>query len=164
MLEGSSPLAVTSGADGTYTVSGLTPGNWLIAPRKSGGQGNAISALDAAYVLQAAAGLRALDTEQKLAGDVTGDGTVSALDAARILQYAVGLIPQLPAAQLCASDWLFVPAPAPLPPATALPPALGGGACQPGAISFAPLATDAAAENFDAVLLGDVTGNWQAAP
>ncbi len=79
-------------------------------------------------------------------------------------QHVVGLIQQLAAAQLCGSDWLFVPIPAQLPSATELAPVLGGGTCQPGAISFAPLATDAAPENFDAVLLGDVTGNWQAAP
>ena len=71
-----------------------------------------VSALDAAYVLQAVAGTRTLTRRKRLAGDVTGDGTLSALDATRILQLAVGAPPQFPAAQPCGSDWLFLPVPA----------------------------------------------------
>ena len=39
-------------------------------------------------------------------------GTLSGLDATYILQYKVGLMTSHPAAQLCASDWLFVTTPA----------------------------------------------------
>ena len=154
-------LDTTSAADGTYSIANVPTGNWTVAPHKSGDRGTAITALDAAYVLQAVAGLRQLDPEQPIAADVTGDGTLSALDAARILQYVVGLHAQLPAAQLCASDWLFVPAPAALPSATPILPALGGSTCQPGAIGLDSLAGDASGEDFHAVLIGDVTGNWQ---
>ena len=163
-LQGSATLDTTSAADGTYSVANVPSGNWTVAPHKNGDRGTALSALDAAYVLQAVAGLRQLDPEQMIAADVTGDGTVSALDASRILQYVVGLRAQLPAAQLCASDWLFVPAPAALPAAMPIPPALGGSTCQPGAIGLDSLAGDASSEDFHAVLIGDVTGNWQPSP
>jgi len=147
-----------TGVDGSYTVPGVTGGNWQIAPRKSGDRGAAITALDAAYVLEALAGHRQLDPQQTLAADVTGDGILNQLDAQRILQYSVGLLPQLPAAQLCASDWLFVPAP--VPPATPIAPSLTGSTCQPGALAFPPLVSGASGEDFLAILIGDPTGNW----
>jgi hypothetical protein len=157
-------LGTTTGVDGHYAVGGVAGGNWQIAPLKAGDRLAGITLLAAACDLQAVAGLRQLDPQQTLAGDVTGDGTLSALDAARILQYTVGALPQLPAAQLCGSDWLFVPSPAPAPQATSIAPSLSSGSCQPGGIAFAPLASDATGENFQAILIGDVTGNWQPAP
>ena len=66
-------------------------GVWQLTPRKTGDLRSAVSALDAAWILQAVAQLRTLDAQQRLAADVTGDGTVSALDATLILQRAVGL-------------------------------------------------------------------------
>ena len=44
-------------------------------------------------------GLIDLSARQKIAADVTGDGTVTALDVALILQYTVGLITQFPIQQ-----------------------------------------------------------------
>src|SRR5262249_24461099 len=58
---GASLPQTTSGADGSYTLPGVSSGNWQIAPRKSGDRGAAITALDAAYVLEALAGHRQLD-------------------------------------------------------------------------------------------------------
>ena len=160
--QGGTGGTAVSGVDGHYAVT-AGGGSLQIAPRMTGGRQNGISALDAAYVLQAVAGLRQLDAQQTLAADVTGDGTVSALDATRILQYAVGLLPQLPAAQTCGSDWLFVPAPTAAPPASSIAPALSASTCQSGAIGFSALSSDASGEDFQAVLIGDVTGNWPGA-
>lgn len=158
-LPPSGQSAVTDAA-GAYAFA-AAPGIALqVAPRRAGGTGAAVTALDAAWVLQAVAGLRALAPLQRLAADVTGDGTLSALDAVHILQRAVGGATPFPAAEACASDWLFVPAPAAAPGQTLLQPSLTAGACQPGAIAFAPLAADAGAQDFTAVLLGDCTGNW----
>jgi len=161
-VSGSALPPTTTDVNGRYTVPAVTGGNWQVAPRKTGDRGAAISALDAAYVLEALAGHRQLDPQQMLAADVTGDGTLNQLDAQRILQYGVGILPQLPAAQLCASDWLFVPAP--MPPAASIAPSLTGSTCQPGALAFPPLVSDATGEDFQAILIGDVTGNWQQAP
>ena len=160
-LQGSSPQSVTSAADGHYALGGVAETGWRVSPRKTGDQRNAVSALDAAYVLQAVAGTRTLDARQTLAGDVTGDGTLSALDATRILQRVVGVIGQFPAAQLCGSDWLFVPVPASAPNQSMTAPAFSAGTCEPGAILFNPLAGDVAGQDFQALLIGDVTGNWQ---
>jgi hypothetical protein len=86
--------SATTGSEGALT--GLAPGAWRIAPRKTGSAGASLSAVDAAYVLQKIGGTRSFDADQTLAADVTGDGTVSALDATRILQRVVGIGGQFP--------------------------------------------------------------------
>lgn len=159
-LQGPLLLAATSDDEGAFAFDGLTSALWTLAPRKTGDLRDAISALDAAWVLQAVAGLRTLDARQLLAADATGDGTISALDAVRILEYTVGLIAALPAADTCASDWLFVPAPGAVPNQTIVPPALAG-TCRMGTITYGPLAADAADQGFEAIPIGDVTGNWR---
>jgi hypothetical protein len=107
------------------------------------------------------AGLRTFDPEQRLACDVTGNGTVSALDATKILQRTVNLISRFPVAQTCASDWLFVPSPAAAANQYVIAPQnMAGKPCQPGAIEFRPLAGQLADQDFAAVLIGDCTGNW----
>jgi hypothetical protein len=152
--------SATTGASGAYAFA-AAPGIALrIAPRRAGEGTGAISALDAAWALQSVAGLRTLTAAQRLAADVSGDGTVSTFDAALLLQRAVGDMTPFPAAQVCGSDWLFVPAPAAAPNQSAIAPALATGTCEPGAIAFSPLAAGAGGQDFTAVLLGDCTGNW----
>ena len=147
-------------ANGNYSF-GAAPGIALqLAPRRNGGAGGAISALDAAWVLQAIAGSRTLTRWQRLAGDITGDGTLSTLDAVLMLQRAVGNTAPFPAATACSSAWLFVPAPTAAPNQSPIQPALTTGACQPGAVAFNPLSANATGQDFTAVLLGDCTGNW----
>jgi hypothetical protein len=133
----------------------IPPDSGPPAPR-----GASLSPLDAAYVLQKVGGTRVFDAEQTHAADVTGDGTVSALDATRILQRVVGIWGQFPAAQHCGSDWLFVPVPAPVPGQLVASPAPSAATCEPGAIGFDPLGGDVAGQDFRALLIGDVTGNW----
>src|SRR5262249_2527844 len=141
--------------------SGLSETNWKFEPQKHGGTGMGISALDASYILQFLVGLRSLSSEQQLACDTSGNGTLSALDAAYILQYLVGLIPHLPVTQSCGSDWEFLPVPAATANQVLIEPAPAGASCQLGAIALEPLVSDAANQDFLALLFGDCTGNWQ---
>ena len=55
-----------------------------------------ITAVDAAWVLEAVVGRRTTSSGDLVRCDVTGDGTCSALDAALILQFTVGIIPEFP--------------------------------------------------------------------
>ncbi|MCK6556333.1 dockerin type I domain-containing protein [Candidatus Binatia bacterium] len=159
-LHGTPPASQLTNGTGEYAFGGLAAATWTVAPRKDGDFGGGIGALDAVFVLQSVAGTRTLDANQRLAADVTGNGSISALDAARILQKAVGMIDRLPVATTCNSDWLFVPAPAAAANRHAIPPAIGGGGCQPGAIAYTPLAGPANGQDFAGILIGDVTGNW----
>ena len=160
-LQGTTNTTVDTDASGQFAFAGLGGASWVVEPQKSGADTSAISSLDAAYILQGVVGLRTLTAPQRMACDVSGNGTLSALDAAYILQYKVGLLQHFPAAQTCASDWVFVPAPAAAPNQQLTQPQMSTGSCQPGAIAFQPVVSQANGQDFEAVLLGDCTGNWQ---
>lgn len=150
-------------AAGAFALPSLPAGTITLTPAKNGDAGSGVSALDASYVLQAVVGLRTLNAQERLAGDVTGNGTLSALDASHILQFTVGLLGRFQAAATCDSDWLFVPTPAPAANQQLVQPVLGASSCQRGAIGYTPLAAPATDQDYLGVLLGDVSGNWQPA-
>jgi hypothetical protein len=160
-LSGEMLAATQTGATGDYEFSGVPEGSWELAAMKMSDFGTGISPLDAAYVLQTVAQLRTLDATQRLACDTTGDGQLSALDAARILQFSVGVLPRMPVASSCGSDWLFVPDPAPAQGPVVVNPAVATGSCRAGTIMLEDLFDEATDQNFRAVLIGDCTGNWQ---
>ncbi|MEO8603760.1 MAG: dockerin type I domain-containing protein [bacterium] len=151
-----------SDAAGHYMLTDVPLQNVLVSAESDGGTGNAISALDASYVLQSVAGLREFSEAQALACDVTGNGSVSALDAAQILQYAVGLMVRLPVAAACGSDWAFMPNPAPAPGQTLIQPESDAQSCVPGGIAYDAMPMSLDEQNFTAVVFGDCTGNWHA--
>jgi hypothetical protein len=159
-LAGAASQTVKTTSSGIYSVTGLPAGKWVIEPAKQGAIGNAVSSLDAARVLQVIAGMTTFNSLQRLACDVTGDGTLSALDAVRILQLSAGVIEQLPAGELCRSDWLFYPSPSTMPNQQIVLPSVDNNVCRQGSITMNPLQTTATNQDFDAVLLGDCTGNW----
>jgi hypothetical protein len=129
---GSNALNAVSNAFGAYSLSGFGSGTYTVAPSKSDGV-NGISGLDAARVAQHVAGLITLTPNQQIAGDATNNGSLSGLDAARIAQTAAGITNSGIVGQ-----WKFAPALRTYPSVTG------------------PLA----GENFEAILVGDVTGNW----
>lgn len=152
--------ATSTDAFGRFGFSGATSGTVQLEPVKDGDIRGAITAFDAALVLQAAAGKGALDATQALACDVDGDGRVSALDAARILQLAIRPGARLPVAERCGSDWAFIPEPIVLPGQRLIDPQLANGTCRRGAIGLDDPASGAPDQDFAAVLFGDCSGNW----
>jgi hypothetical protein len=151
----------TSDGSGNFSLSAPLGANLMLAPTRGGGLGAAVTALDAAWALQVAAGLRSFDADQQRACDVSGNGTVSALDAAYILQQVVGSIAHAPVAQQCGSDFAFVPAPSAAANQRLIMPAADATSCQPGAVALEPLAGAASGQDFRAIAFGDCTGNWQ---
>jgi len=151
-------------AAGQYAFAAVANETLQLTPRKTGDVGMAVSALDATYVLQWLVGLRVLNSEQLLAADVSGNGFVSAFDASLILQYTVGLITTFPAATKCGSDWHFVPNPAAVPNQQVVTPLLEPASCRPGSIGYNPLSQDATGQDFRAIVIGDITGNWSPPP
>lgn len=161
-VQGPGASVVETGAAGGYDASESVNGMVSVEPSKIGGGEGAITALDAAHVLQAMVGFRELDEYEMLACDVTGDGTVSALDAAHILRYATGSLSRFAAAEACDSDWIFVPAAAPAEFQRAQSPGLDAQNCTRGRIEYDPFVADAEGQDFMAVLIGDCSGNWRA--
>jgi hypothetical protein len=80
----------------SYTI-GPAP---VVVPGDASGNG-AISALDAAMILEHVAGQRFLSGDALVAADASGNGLVSPLDASFILQLVVGVITCVPAAAGC---------------------------------------------------------------
>lgn len=161
-LHGAGPSSVLTDASGDFSFTGLPAGSWDVEPTMQGTLNNGVSALDASFVLQHVIGMRALTAHQQAACDATGNGTLSALDASRLLQIRVGLIPRLPVATLCGSDWVFFPTPGPVANQVVTMPQLTAGTCQRGRIAYEPLSADAPGQDFLAALFGDCTGNWTA--
>lgn len=156
-LTGPTPATQTTGGNGNYDFAALPSGNWKVAPKKTGNRNGAVSALDAAWVLQSVQGSRTLDPGQSLACDVDGDGDVDGDDVALILQLRVGLIPEVPAATDCGSDWLFLSSavgPEPITPDPSQVP------CETGGLGYTGLAQRRTGQDLLAILLGDCTGNW----
>jgi hypothetical protein len=162
-LEGDGAAATETSPDGDYEFADVPEGSWQVGATKESDSGAAVSALDAAFILQHIVRLRQLDATQELACDVTGDGQISALDAARILQFNVGQIARLPVADTCAGDWLFVPDPDPPQSQAVVNPVVRTGVCSGGNIMIDDLLGEADAQNFRALRFGDCTGNWQSA-
>jgi hypothetical protein len=159
-LTGPTRQAVQTSSTGNYSAANIPAGTWNVLPDKVGGFGNAVSSLDAARVLQVVAGLATFTPLQRLACDVTGDGTLSSLDAVRILQFSAGVISKLPVAQTCGSDWLFYPSAAANTQIVPVPPSVSGGTCQQGNIQLLSLTDPVSNQNFNGILFGDCTGNW----
>ncbi len=162
-LRGENDTATFTAGDGNYEFPAVPEGSWELAAEKGKDTSASVTALDAAYVLQHIVQLRDLDSAQQLACDVTGDGKLSTLDAAEILKRYVGASPILPVADACASDWLFLPVPAPMSQQLIIAPEIASGACRSGSIRLEELLAEADQQNFNAVLFGDCTGNWEAA-
>jgi hypothetical protein len=159
-LLGATPDSSTTDASGAFGFDSFPPGAVTLQPAKQDDFNSAITALDAAFVLQFVAGLRDLTPQQKLAADVTGDGTISALDATRILQFQVDIIQRFVVADHCHSDFVFLPDPAPAAGQTLVQPLITPGQCRPGAIEYSAIFPPVANQDFIAILFGDVTGNW----
>lgn len=162
----SSSQTATSNSTGAYGFVNLPTSNGTLVPSKLGDLGNpsAITALDASWVLQMVAGKRSFSAAQRLACDVTGNGSCSALDATRILQKQVGLLPRFVAATQCNSDWIFQPAAGPANNQRLIQPLLATGFCQQGGIALEPMSGDSVQQDFTSILFGDCTGNWQPPP
>lgn len=136
-LIGTTTTTALTDADGNFTVVSRRPGDYVLNADFEGDPGyRTITAFDAARVAQASIGLYEFNEYQELAGEVTGDGEITPFDAARIAQFAA----YVPQSSLTGS-WTFMPM----------------------SYSYTPLEEDMFDQNFDAVLYGDVSGNWQSA-
>jgi hypothetical protein len=99
---------------------------------------NGISAYDASLALQHDAGLLTLSGYQATAADVNKSGAITSMDAFYILQKAVDLIAlPFPGAGVV---WEFAPS----------------------SRSYPNLNSNQTGQDFTAILLGDVSGNWSA--
>ncbi|MFN0121748.1 MAG: cohesin domain-containing protein [Blastocatellia bacterium] len=130
---GAPAVSRVTGADGAFQLTGLGGGAYTLTPAKTGDV-NGVTSFDAALVAQHVVGVNVLNSCQQTAGDTSNNGSLSSFDSALIAQYVVGIAN--PAN--FTGTWKFVP-----PTRT-----------------YATLTGALTGQNFDAVLMGDVSGNW----
>ncbi len=134
-LNGESTYHAQSGVDGNFQFSGVAAGDYILTPEKSNELGG-IYAYDASLALQHDAGLLTLSGHAATAADVNKNGVINSMDAFYILQKSVDLISlPFPGA---GAVWSF----------------------SPPSRSYAGLGSDLTGQDFQAILLGDPSGNW----
>ncbi len=130
---GSPSGSATTDGSGNYQLPNLGGGPYTLTPTKTG-DANGITSFDAAQIAQQVVGLITLNDCQRAAADTSGNGEITSFDAAFIAQFVVGITNP----DNKTGTWKF------LPPTRA----------------YSTLNGNQTAQNFDAVLLGELTGNW----
>jgi len=131
---GSSLISVMTGEQGLYLLSGFGAGSYTVTPSKSGGINSAVGSFDAALVAGYASGTLSLSPVQLASADASGGGGVSSFDAALIARYAVGLPPPVG----LSGTWIF----------------------NPPSRTYPAIESDLDDENYTALIIGEVSGNW----
>lgn len=130
---GSPNVSTTSNfPGGAYTLTGFGAGSYTVTPTKTAGQ-NGITSFDAAKVAQHAAGTVILTGNQFLAADTSGNGQVTSFDAGLIGKYIVGTAPFG-----ITGSWKFTPVNR----------------------TYVSVTSTLSGENYTALLMGEVSGNW----
>ncbi|HEX8264880.1 MAG TPA: dockerin type I domain-containing protein [Pyrinomonadaceae bacterium] len=134
----------TTDTTGDYQLDNLVPGGtYTVTPSKSGDVNGAISPFDATMILRHIAangqGPNALNANQRIAADTSGDGNITPFDATLILRYLAAGGPNANTGQT--GTWKFVP-----PNRT-----------------YSPLLSSQTGQDYEAILVGDVNGSWMPA-
>ncbi|HEX9928611.1 MAG TPA: CSLREA domain-containing protein [Pyrinomonadaceae bacterium] len=134
-----SAAPVSTNSNGAYLFDNLENGSYTITPSKTGDI-NGISPFDATLILRHVAaygtGPNALSPIQKIAADASGDGNISPFDATLILRFVAANGPNANTGQV--GVWKF----------------------DPPSREYAPLAGTIDNQNYEAILVGEVNGNW----
>jgi len=134
-LIGATSSSAVTDSQGAYSITDLPAGDYTLTPAKSDDV-SGITAHDAALILMATVEKLNLSASQQIAADVDGSGRIGAMDASYVLQHAVGLLPlPFPDSERV---WDFIP--------------------RSHQISGSD--ADLLDQDFIAVLIGDVSGNW----
>ncbi|MFM8334973.1 MAG: IPT/TIG domain-containing protein, partial [Opitutaceae bacterium] len=134
-LEGAGTVTTTNGSDGTYRFENLQNIAYSVTPAKTT-QVEAITAYDAALALRHAVGLTILTGNAAKAADVNLSGEITSMDAYHILRQSAQLEPISVAG--AGRAWYFTP----------------------DKLTFPALSGSQTGQNFTAILLGDISGNW----
>ncbi len=152
---GSPPVGpVITGTPGTYSLTGFGATSYTIKPTKPGGFNGAITSNDAARVAQGvSSAVPWVSLNQKFAGDASGNGNVTSNDAALIARFAAGL-----AGTGNVGQWRFFTTDLPGLPTAPLPtPPYNDSR------TYASVTSNASGEDYIALLIGEVSGNWNPA-
>jgi hypothetical protein len=134
---GTPAVMAMSGTDGNYILMGLGPGPYTVTPSKLTQPfttANGIFSNDAALISRHVVGLITLNATQQKAAAVGGQANISSFDAGLIAQYIVGI----PNMANLTGQWKFTPVDR----------------------SYAAVNASQSDQDFAALLMGDVSGDW----
>ena len=132
-------LTTTDFPGGNYALTGFGSGAYTVTPSKTGGVNGAISSFDAGRIALHVAGPPnpQLNATQLIVADVSGNGAVSSFDAGMIAKFVAGP-PYVPPGIGATAAWRFTPANR----------------------NYASVTGILEDQNYAALLMGDVSGNW----
>lgn len=152
ILSGQRNIIQLAAENGNYNINQLPYGNYRLMPQKRNDQGRYISPFDAALILQSVVGINQLSPYQRIAADVSGDGSVSTFDAALIMRYSVHLDKKFPVMHDSLDCWDFVPANFAIDDLN--------WQAHPDSLTYSPLQADLFNQDFIGIVYGDVSQNW----
>ncbi len=141
--EGKPTIFTTTGAPGAtagqYSLTGFGSGAYTVTPSKTGGVNGAISSFDAGRIALHVAGPPnpQLNATQLIVADVSGNGSVTSFDAGMIAKFVAGP-PYTPPGIGAAGTWRFTPV----------------------SNNYASVTNTIAGQDYTALLMGEVSGNW----
>jgi hypothetical protein len=144
-VAGTAPASTTTDGGGLYAFVGVWGNETITAKRVDTVHDPAITSADAVAISKSVVKLINLTPRQKIAGDVSNNGSVTAYDASLVAQYAAHLFApygasgaHFPVSNANRSDWTF----------------------DPGSRTYSPVTGTVSDANIVGLLFGDVTGNW----
>jgi len=146
-IKGDGFYSVSTDETGYYLFSDIPPGNYVLTPSKNDDIGG-LTATDVSRIERYASGLFfGFDDYQMIAADVTRNGEVNATDASILSSYIEGQTDSLNSDGI---EWVFIPADSDNVPLNTYA----------SDREYSPLSSHRENENFIAIRLGDVTGEW----
>ncbi|MFL6212804.1 MAG: C25 family cysteine peptidase [Blastocatellia bacterium] len=136
-LTGSATAMATTDASGNYTFASANlpaGGTYTVTPTKTGAV-SGLNTSDVSRVLNFLAGTATLTTCQQTAADTSKNGSINTTDVSHILNFLAG---NPPVASNHTGEWVFTP------PSN----------------TYVSIVADQTNQNYSAILLGEVTGNW----
>lgn len=145
-LSGDRSYSSVTDANGNYIISNVRPGDYVLTANKTDDIGK-LTLSDAIQILKSVAQLAQLNCHEKLAADVTQNGTNSAMDASKVARFVAG-------AETCMNQncqfWTFLTTS--VDSCDSWPPIY----YQIGAIPLTGLDSDVSGQDFIGIFFGDV--------
>ena len=145
-LSGMNNYSSTTDSNGNYIITNVRPGDYVLTPSKTDDTGK-LTLSDAIQILKSVAQLTHLNCHEKLAADVTQNGTNSAMDASKVARYVAG-------AESCLNNycqlWTFMTSE--IDSCDSWPPITYG----MGVIPLTGLDSNVSGKDFIGIFLGDV--------
>ena len=148
-LSGNNQYIATTTTSGNYCYESIFHGDYISSPAKNDDLGG-LSGTDASRIARYPAGLFTLNCMEQIVADVSLNGSISGVDASRVARYSAGLITELNPE---IKNWVF--STENVTNCELWPPI-----SWTDSLVYTDLHEDLTSQDYSAIRLGDVSGNW----